>query len=254
LPAARTEISDDGKAIVVHRFDVDDSGQLSRGMEDFCALLGLRPAAKYDTTWERIARAVRDHVPGERQVETCCRLAAILLLTYALRNADCHARNLALLYTKRADVQLAPAYEMITTTVYAGYQHNPPGISFMGRKTWLPGKSLVNFIAGTFGISLKAQKELIEAISDAVSDTAPKVRAAMRAHDGFKEIGMRVLLVWKEGVNGLREKRVYDLPAFAAGSAFKGLTTVPKLSTTRVVRGRSKGLAIRRKKKKIRGR
>jgi serine/threonine-protein kinase HipA len=27
-------------------------------MEDFYALLGLRPAAKYETTWERIARAV----------------------------------------------------------------------------------------------------------------------------------------------------------------------------------------------------
>jgi serine/threonine-protein kinase HipA len=216
-------------------------------------LLGLRPAAKYDTTWERIARAVRDHVPGERQVETFRRLAVTLLLTYALRNADCHSKNLALLYTKRADVQLAPAYDMITTTVYEGYQNNPPGISFMGRKTWLPGKSLVNFIAGTFGISLKAQKELIEAISDAVSDKASKVRAAMRVHDGFKEIGTRMLLAWKEGVNGVREKSIYDLPAFATGSAFKGLATVPKLSTSRVAQGRSEGLATRRKNKKIKG-
>ena len=55
-------------------------------MEDFCALQGLRPAQKYETTWERIARAVRDHVPGNRQYETFQRLAAILLLTYALRN------------------------------------------------------------------------------------------------------------------------------------------------------------------------
>jgi len=47
-------------------------------MEDFCALLGLRPAAKYDTTWERIAKAVRDHVPGPRQRETFRQLAQIL--------------------------------------------------------------------------------------------------------------------------------------------------------------------------------
>lgn len=33
-------------------------------------MLGLRPAAKYDTTWERIARAVRDHVPGPQRLQT----------------------------------------------------------------------------------------------------------------------------------------------------------------------------------------
>ncbi|MGH8805131.1 MAG: type II toxin-antitoxin system HipA family toxin, partial [Polaromonas sp.] len=126
MPAAKTEVSDDGQALVVHRFDVDEHGQPHWGMEDFCALLGLRPAAKYDTTWERIARAVRDHVPGSRRLETFRQLATTLLLTYALRNADCHAKNLALLYTSRADVHLSPAYDMLTTSVYAGYQHNPP--------------------------------------------------------------------------------------------------------------------------------
>src|SRR6202041_3591330 len=49
LPAARTEVSGDGNALVVYRFDVDAEGQLHWGMEDFCALLGLRPAQKYDT-------------------------------------------------------------------------------------------------------------------------------------------------------------------------------------------------------------
>ncbi|MGH8848989.1 MAG: type II toxin-antitoxin system HipA family toxin, partial [Polaromonas sp.] len=110
-PTATTEVSEDGQALVVHRFDVDDNGQAYWGMEDFCSLLGLRPAAKYDTTWERIARGVRDHVPGERRLETYRQLATTLLLTYALRNADCHAKNLALLYTSRADVHLSPAYD-----------------------------------------------------------------------------------------------------------------------------------------------
>ena len=50
MPTAKTEVSDDGQALVVHRFDVDEQGQPRWGMEDFCSLLGLRPAAKYDTT------------------------------------------------------------------------------------------------------------------------------------------------------------------------------------------------------------
>ena len=70
LPSALTEASRDGNALVVHRFDVDAEGKPLWGMEDFCSLLGLRPAAKYETTWERIAKAVRDHVPGSRRYET----------------------------------------------------------------------------------------------------------------------------------------------------------------------------------------
>jgi serine/threonine-protein kinase HipA len=91
VTCAKTELSADGNVLVVHRFDVDEKGEPSLAMEDFCALLGLRPSAKYETTWERIAKAVRDHVPGGRQYETFQTMASILLLTYALRNAVCHS-------------------------------------------------------------------------------------------------------------------------------------------------------------------
>ena len=245
LPTARAEISQDGNALVVHRFDVNDNGQLRLGMEDFCALLGLRPAAKYETTWERVARAVRDHVPGATQLETFRQLATTLLLTYALRNADCHAKNLALLYTSRADVHLSPAYDMITTVAYPGYQQNPPGISFMGKKTWSPGKSLGKFIAATFGVSVKAQVEIVEAISDAVSDIAPRVREAMTRYAAFEDIGKRMLLAWNEGVTGLRGKRVYSLQEWNPNSAFEGFSDPTPHSNEKAVIGRSEGLARR---------
>jgi serine/threonine-protein kinase HipA len=245
LSTARTELSQDGNALVVHRFDVDDNGQLRLGMEDFCALLGLRPAAKYETTWERIARAVRDHVPGASQLETFRQLATTLLLTYALRNADCHAKNVALLYTSRADVHLSPAYGMITTVAYAGYQQNPPGISFMGKKTWSPGKSLGKFIAATFGVSVKAQVEIVEAISDAVSDIAPRVREAMTCYAAFADIGKRMLLAWNAGVTGLRGKRVYSLQEWNPSRAFEGFSDPTPHSNEKAVIGRSEGLAKR---------
>ena len=245
LPTARTELSQDGNALVVHRFDVNDNGQLRLGMEDFCALLGLRPAAKYETTWERVARAVRDHVPGATQLETFRQLATTLLLTYALRNADCHAKNLALLYTSRADVHLSPAYDMITTVAYPGYQQNPPGISFMGKKTWSPGKSLGKFIAATFGVSVKAQVEIVEAISDAVSDIAPRVREAMTRYAAFEDVGERMLLAWNEGVTGLRGKRVYSLQEWNPSSAFEGFSDPTPHSNEKAVIGRSEGLARR---------
>ena len=229
LAAAKTEVSEDGQALVVHRFDVDANGQPRWGMEDFCSLLGLRPAAKYDTTWERIARAVRDHLPGGQRQETYRQLAKTLLLTYALRNADCHAKNLALLYTSRTDVHLSPAYDMLTTSVYAGYHNSPPGIEFMGKKTWTPGKSLQRFIAAVFGIPPKEQTQMVEAISDAVADVGYQVRAAMAEHAGFSDIGKRMLLAWSDGVQGLRDERVYAVGDWKASEAFDGLSAPPKL-------------------------
>lgn len=245
MPTAKTEISDDGQALIVHRFDVDGDGQPHWGMEDFCSLMGLRPAAKYDTTWERIARAVRDHVPGERRYETNRLLATTVLLSYALRNADCHAKNIALRYTSRADVHLAPAYDVLTTSVYAGYQHNPPAIEFMGKKTWTPGKNLQRFIAATLGIPPREQVHIVQAISDAASDVAPQVRQAMSQHAGFQDIGKRMLLAWSEGVQGLRDQRTYAVGEWAAGNAFEGFSSPPKLESHQVKIGRSPLLAKR---------
>jgi serine/threonine-protein kinase HipA len=239
IPSARTEVSRDGNALVVHRFDVDKEGHPLRGMEDFCALLGLRPAAKYETTWERIARAVRDHVPGNRQHETFRNLTATLMLTYALRNADCHAKNLALLYTSRADVHLSPAYDFLTTSVYAGHQHNPPGIGFLGKKTWTPGKNLGKFIAGTFGISAREQAVILESITEAVSETVPIVLKTMEEHPGFRDIGKRMLLAWQEGVTGLRDRRVYAVGDWKTSNVFEGISDPPKLQSSQRVIGRS---------------
>ena len=176
-------------------------------MEDFCALLGLRPQNKYETTWERIAKAVRNHVDGKYHYETFRKLTAMLLMTYAMRNSDCHSKNLALLYTSRNDARLAPAYDFLTTSVYAGYRDNPPGIMFSGKKTWLPGKTLAKFITANFGIPDREQKLLVEQISDAIADTAPALRKMMNDLAGFKDTGKRMLGAWSEGVKHLRDSK-----------------------------------------------
>jgi len=251
-PAARTDLSNDAQALVVTRFDVDDRGRPHLGMEDFCVLLGLRPAAKYDTTWERVAKAVRDHVPGALQHESFRQLANTLLLTFALRNADCHAKNLSLVYTSRADARLSPLYDMVTTCVYPGYQHNPPGISVLGRKTWSPGKSLSQFIAACFGVAMREQVRMVEAISDAVSDTAPEVRSAMMRYPGFRDIGKHMLIAWRNGVGSLRNRRVYSMGEWMPGEAFAGFSDPPKLERNHTVVGESEGLAKRSRSTKRR--
>ena len=245
LPAAMTQVSRDGQALVVHRFDVDENGARCWGMEDFCTLLGMRPENKYETTWERIAKAVRDHVPVANRSSVFRQMATLLLLTYALRNADCHAKNLALRYTGHDDVHLAPAYDMITTVAYPTYANNPPGISFMGRKTWDPGKSLQTFISATFGVPLREQTQIIEAIGAAMAEVGPQVREAMVEHPAFADIGKRMLIAWEEGMGCLRNKRTYALGEAALGDAFTGFSDPSQAKPERHVIGQSELLSKR---------
>ena len=246
LPATKTEISRDGKALIAHRFDVDAEGHPHLGMEDFCCLLGHSPEKKYDTTWERIAKATRNHVPGPAQREAFRQLTLMLLLTYALRNADCHAKNLALLYSSKADVRLSPAYDLLTTVVYAGYQNQPPAIAFMGKKTWAPGKNLKNFIALEFGIPLREQMVMIESICEAITDTAPHVREAIHQHPDFRDLGKHMLLAWDEGIQTLRDKRHYSLPQPQNENLLGGISDPPKMANPKTIVGQSEGLGNRR--------
>lgn len=239
MPAAHTEVSRDGQALVVHRFDVDADGQRHWGMEDFCALLGMRPANKYETTWERIAKAVRDHVPVATRADTFRQLATLLLLTHALRNADCHAKNVALRYTRRDDVHLAPAYDMITTAAYPDYARNPPGISMMGRKTWAPGDSLKKFLSAIFGLQPREQVDIVERIGTAMAQVGPQVRTAMAEHPGFADIGRRMLIAWQDGLAALRDKRIYALGEVSLGEAFQGIPDPEPVAPERNVIGRS---------------
>ena len=245
MPAARTEVSLDGQALVVQRFDADQNGEPHWGMEDFCALLGLRPAAKYETTWERIAKAVRDHVPAAGRPRVFREMATLLLLSYALRNADFHAKNIALLYAGRTDVHLAPAFDMITTIAYPDYANNPPAISFLGRKTWNPGRTLKDFITSTFGLPPREQAGIIEQIGEAMTETGPQIRAAMKKHREFSEIGKRMLLAWQDGLASLRSKRAYAMGDAVLWKAFTGLSDPKPAKSARKVTGRSELLGKR---------
>ena len=177
-------------------------------------------------------------------------MAAILLLTYALRNADCHSKNLALLYSSPVDAHLAPAYDFLTTSIYDGYQNNPPGIGFLGKKTWLPGKNLSRFIATNFGIPQREQVAIVERISDAIAETSPLVREMMLQFPDFRDTGKRMLTTWNEGVTGLRDQRVYAMPQWSANEAFQGLSDVPKLESHGKVIGHSPLLGNRSRRGK----
>ena len=95
------------------------------------------------------------------------------------------------------------------------------------------------FIAGTFGISLREQAVLVEAIGDAVSEVVPQVQEKMTEHADFRDLGKRMLLAWQQGLNGLRGKGVYGSGDWPGDKVFEGISDPPKLVNPSTAMGRS---------------
>ena len=88
---------------------------------------------------------------------------------------------------------------------------------------------------------------MVERISDAAADTAPAVRDMMESLAGFRDTGKRMLAAWSEGVNSLRDSRIYSMSPWKSNPAFEGVSDPPKLENPRTVVGRSELLAGTRK-------
>ena len=76
----------------------------------------------------------------------------------------------------------------------------------------------------------------------------------MTRYKGFREVGARMLRTWNDGVDSLRESRVYGLPMWQHGPAFEALPEPPKLVARKKIIGRSEGLPNRAKKPKPKSR
>lgn len=241
FPTATTEVSDDGQALVVHRFDFEADNATRKGMEDLCSLLTLRPEQKYESTWERVVGRIKDVTPQpEQQNAALAHLADLLLLTYALRNADCHTKNIALLYSSRDRIELAPVYDMLTITVYDDYAKSPPGMPVDGRSTWTPGKALERFLQARCHVMPAQTQERVERICEAIVQVTPQVVAATKQYPAFYETGKRMLHAWNDGMNSLRLQKTWSLPSLDEPIAAAKFSDPQPISTAKVEKiGRS---------------
>jgi serine/threonine-protein kinase HipA len=205
---AKTRMSADGRLLVVDRFDVDSTGVPAYGVEDACGLLGLPPHEKYATSTEAVVKATRAYLPSATMRSQSDRLGWQLLTNYVVRNADCHAKNIALYYTQRSDVSYTPAYDIVTTQAYPRFADNPPGLPVGGRKTWAPGKSLEQFYKAHLGISPRDYAAMVERLCESAVEVGREIIEAARNEPRWHNIAKQMLYAWDEGMTSLRSVRM----------------------------------------------
>ena len=201
LPTPEFFLSNNGGFFIMRRFDVTPDGA-SIGFEDMCSLQALGTAQKYSSSYERVAKSIRDFVSGDRLMVAREQLFATLVLSVMLRNGDAHLKNFGVLYASPLDaVTLAPVYDVVTTTAYI--KKDVPALSLAGTKKWWPRKVLERFAAAYLSLPVGTVSATFSRIAEAVTETRGTIPGYIAEHPEFREIGERMMAEWDEGVKGL---------------------------------------------------
>jgi serine/threonine-protein kinase HipA len=141
VPAAALVPMPDGlpHALVVQRFDIwrglEDQRMLA--LEDMCSVLDLPTTAKYDSTMERVARAVRPlSTAPEEDVALILKRA---LFAWFIADGDMHLKNMALLKItspdddKLSSVRMAALYDPVSTRVFPNLKRDRMALKLNGK-------------------------------------------------------------------------------------------------------------------------
>jgi serine/threonine-protein kinase HipA len=249
VPVASTRMSEDGCVLIVDRFDVDVRGVATHGIEDACGLLGLPPHEKYATTTERVLNATRVYVPAVAMRQQLEQFGWHLLTNYVVRNADCHAKNIALYYTGLKDVAYTPVYDVVTTQAYPRYAVNPPGLSVDGRQTWAVGKTLERFFKARLGIAPKQYAQMVERLCESAVEVGQEVIEAARNEPRWHTVAKHMVHAWNDGMASLRNpKSALAFRGLDEAIAQAGFSDPEKAETGGEVIGRSELLSRPRKR------
>lgn len=201
LPTPDFFISDNGGLFIMRRFDITPEGE-SIGFEDMCSLQALGTAQKYASSYERVAKSISSFINGSHLIEAREQFFAILVLSVILRNGDAHLKNFGVLYTSPFEtVQLAPVYDVVTTTAYI--KKDVPALTLSGTKKWWPRTLLERFAVSHLSLPISTVSNIIEKTSQSVSETRSLISGYMNDHPEFEEIGGRMLAAWDEGLDGM---------------------------------------------------
>jgi serine/threonine-protein kinase HipA len=204
VPVAHTQLSDDGQVLLVERFDVDVQGIPTHGLEDACSLLGLPPHEKYAPSMERVLKATAAYLSDDIHQAQLERLGYHLLTNFVVRNADCHAKNIALYYTSLDDVAFTPVYDLVTTQAYDGFRDSTPGLSIEGRKSWSPGKTVPHFFASRLGIPSRRYAQMLEELCDSAVEVGRELAKLAASEQRWRGIIKNMLYAWDRGMNDVR--------------------------------------------------
>ena len=111
-------------------------------------------------------------------------------------------KNFGLLYencAEDADIRLAPAYDLVTTTVYNS--HDIMGLLLGGSKAWPKRKMLVQFARTACNLTQSRCDELLNRVEVGINRAMAELSDYRNSHSAFERIGEKMAAAWAQGMN-----------------------------------------------------
>lgn len=135
-------ISDDYKLFIMKRFDIKESGNYL-GFEDMCVLQAKQADDKYEGSYEQIAKTIKIFVSPKNKKKSLSNFFKMIVINNLLQNGDAHLKNFGLVYEDLTDIKLAPAYDVVCTTMYI--KNDISALHLLGSKKWWTKEFLLRF-------------------------------------------------------------------------------------------------------------
>jgi serine/threonine-protein kinase HipA len=128
-------------AYITKRFDRAGSERLHQ--EDFCQLTETLTENKYQSSVERIGKAIQRYAtnPGV----DCINFYEQVIFSFLIGNADMHLKNYSLIRTRDGDYTLSPAYDLVATKLAVPKDLEESALSIHGKKKNITRSDLLNF-------------------------------------------------------------------------------------------------------------
>jgi serine/threonine-protein kinase HipA len=191
-------LAEDGMALVIDRFDLRMNGTY-RGFEDFCVLNGRRTDEKYRGSYETsVMKRFGQFANSPHVNEDMERLFTVIALNCAIRNGDAHLKNFGIVYDDvQGEARLAPVYDLVTTSVYL--PKDSMALTLNGTTKWASAKELQRLGETRLGASPVRVREILGRIDAAIAATSAELRAHIKEHTDFEDIGNGMLQQWEQG-------------------------------------------------------
>jgi serine/threonine-protein kinase HipA len=192
------ELSADRSVLTVERFDV--AGDERLGFEDFCSLMGLGAAQRYDATSERMVSAATAFVAAVQRTAVRRELFRRHAFAWLLRNGDAHLRSFGVLYSGSDDVRLAPLFDAATTGVYA--DGDVPALELGGRRAWSQKKGAWRRFGAHCSLADRETQSILHWLQQALDAEIPELEREAAADE--REFLAALVAQWRAGAAELQ--------------------------------------------------
>jgi serine/threonine-protein kinase HipA len=203
LPVPPHVLSQDGRLLAVERFDLDADG-LPLGFDEAASLMGLWARDKYTTSVEALHKSLLAHIPALKRRAFTQQLFKLVAFNLMVENGDAHLKNFGLLYSDPDQAELAPVYDVLTTTCFPGLTADIPALPLNGRKVWDDWAGFQKVAVGR-GLTATEVRAMLAELSSALE----KHRAALL--EGYSDkvpkaagILKRMAEAWERGLKRLQ--------------------------------------------------